>query len=213
MEVTSLTVKLIVLLLPGIFGTFFYEKLSYKKQFDLREYIVSVIIIGFLSYSLLELLYKLCNSICNCTNYKVLFFDLLFNESGKVKLSELFDSTIISLFVGIVFALFYNKGIFYGFFRKMGITNESGKDVWNQLFDNDTRGINAYVYVINKKEDIIYGGEVAEYSPNSNRPELLLENVVVTRATKRDDLLYKLNKVYLRLTDDIVIEIDNKGEK
>ena len=211
MEVSSLTVKLIVLSLPGIFGTFFYEKLSYKKQFDLREYIVSVIIIGFLSYSLLELLYKLCNSICNCTNYKVLFFDLLFNESGKVKLSELFDSTIISLFVGIV--LFYNKGIFYGFFRKMGITNESGKDVWNQLFDNDTRGINAYVYVINKKEDIIYGGEVAEYSPNSNRPELLLENVVVTRATKRGDLLYKLNKVYLRLTDDIVIEIDNKGEK
>ena len=80
MEVSSLTVKLIVLLLPGIFGTFFYEKLSYKKQFDLREYIVSVIIIGFLSYSLLELLYKLCNSICTCTNYKVLFFDLLFNK-------------------------------------------------------------------------------------------------------------------------------------
>lgn len=213
MEVSSLTIKIIVLLLPGIFGTFFYEKLSYKKQFDLREYIVSVIIIGFLSYFLLELWYSVFNSICACTNYKVLFFDLLFNESGKIQLSELLYSTIISLFIGITFALFYNKGIFYNVFRKLKITNESGKDVWNQLFDNDTRGINAYVYVINKKEDIIYGGQVAEYSTNSSKPELLLENVIVTRTTKRDDLLYKLNKVYLKLTDDIVIEVDDRGDK
>lgn len=213
MEVSSLTIKIIVLLLPGIFGTFFYEKLSYKKQFDLREYIVSVIIIGFLSYFLLELWYSVFNSICACANYKVLFFELLFNESGKIQLSELLYSTIISLFIGITFALFYNKGIFYNVFRKLKITNESGKDVWNQLFDNDTRGINAYVYVINKKEDIIYGGQVAEYSTNSSKPELLLENVIVTRTTKRDDLLYKLNKVYLKLTDDIVIEVDDRGDK
>lgn len=53
MEITQLTIKIIVLLLPGIFGTFILEKLYFQEKIENRTFAVSIILIGFVSYFLL----------------------------------------------------------------------------------------------------------------------------------------------------------------
>lgn len=53
MEITQLTIKIIVLLLPGIFGTFILEKLYFQEKIENRTFAVLIILIGFVSYFLL----------------------------------------------------------------------------------------------------------------------------------------------------------------
>lgn len=209
MEITDLTIKLIFLLLPGIFGTFVIEKLIYKEKLELKDYIVSVIMIGFMSYFSLLIVRKISSCVFKTKYTSVEFFKALLNiKTATINLKEVFYAIICSIFIGLISVTLINKGCIYWIFRKCRITNKSGQDVWAEIFDNNTKGINSYVYVVNKKENIVYGGWVKNYSKDSSSPELLLENVVVTKDTKRSKEQRRFHRLYLPIDkENMVIEI------
>ena len=101
MEITELTIKIIILLLPGIFGTFLLEKLYYKEKLELRTFIISVIIIGFSSYFLLYIINNIIGIIINgLKNHKaenIHFFKVLIGKEENIILREVFYSTLIGI--------------------------------------------------------------------------------------------------------------------
>lgn len=219
MEITELTIRIIILLLPGIFGTFFIEKLCYKERLELKNFIISTILIGFISYFLLFLLKNAIEIIkTGLDDYhyiRVKFFDSLVGKEESIYFMEVVYASIIGILFGIFTTYTINKGWFYNFFRdKLHITNSTGQEVWAELFDNNTKGIKSHVYVIDDKNDKVYGGWVSNFSKNSDKPELLLENVVVNCNSDRTQYLYELDKVYIKLDNSkMIIEIPKKEVK
>lgn len=217
MELTELMVRIIILLLPGIFGTFFLDRLHYKESLEQRTYLISVIMIGFTSYFLLFLSKNIIEIFLNgINNYNVVdinFFKALIDKGTNILFGEVLYSTIIGTILGIIIANIINKGYFYNLFRKLKITNSTGQDVWAELFDNNTKGIKEHVFIVDIEADRVYGGWVDNYSKSAQSPELLLSNVIVTTNETRKEL-YELKKMYLKFDKEkMIIEIQNETDE
>lgn len=217
MELTELMIRIIILLLPGIFGTFFLERLHYKESLEQRTYLISVIMIGFTSYFLLFLSKNIIEIFLNgINNYNVVninFFKALIDKDTNILFREVLYSTIIGIILGIIIANIINKGYFYSLFRKLRITNSTGQEVWAELFDNNTKGIKDHVFIIDTEDDRVYGGWVDNYSKSAQAPELLLSDVIVTTNRTREEL-YELKKMYLKFNKEkMIIEIQKETEE
>ena len=209
MEITSLTIKIIVLLLPGIFGMFLIEKLNKQKNTELRQYITDVIMLSFLSYLILHLSMKINNSLCNGSDQELTFFKSLVDNDMPIKFDEVFWSTFISIIVSLIITLIIFKGWFYSLFQKIRLTNSTGKDVWGELFHNNGDSINDYVYLIDVDKNITYGGEVIHYSNDSNNPELVIKNVLI----EKDNMEMRCDRLYYNFNKNIKILVTNKEDE
>lgn len=199
MELSELTVKLIILFLPGIIATSIYQLFGNRNNLDNRSFFVLTIVNGFFSYLLLELITK-----------QDFLFRFLLDTSLQPDFKCVFDSIIISLILGIIEVLLINYGLLYDIARKIKLTTKSGHEtVWDEVFDNQNQGIKNYVYVLNEKSNKLFAGTVKNYSMSkSGKIELLLDAVTVYDAKKRTQELYSINQVYLNLTNTSYIEIE-----
>ena len=207
MEVSELFIRILILLLPGIIGVFLIQSLINKKMETIWLY-VATIIIAFLSYSSLYIVFNIKELILegiNNAKYKnVSFFYALLDSNIIIKYSEVFFACICSFVLSIVIVLFINKGWYYKICQKWNITHKTGNDCWNDLFENNTKGFRGAVYITDYKENLLYGGRVKNYSSDSKKPELLLENVIVYENKKGRKKLYEMDKLYLKLNIDYI---------
>ena len=129
-------------------------------------------------------------------------------------LREVLFSTILGIIIGIFSAYIINNGTFYKIFREIiHITNSTGQDVWGELFDNNTKGIGNFVYVIDDEANRVYGGWVTNYSKHSQEPELLLKNVKVFNNEGREEL-YEVDKMYIKYNKEkMIIELTNTNKE
>ena len=51
MESTELTVRLIILFVPGIIGTFIYGVCRHRQEMNNRDYFINVVLTAFVMYS------------------------------------------------------------------------------------------------------------------------------------------------------------------
>lgn len=212
MEISELTIRIIILLIPGLIGTRIEEISRDKKKMDIREFIVSVLLIGFISYFIFLLLINIKNifmyGIKNFSVEEIYFFKGLVNSDINIKWSEVIGASVISIFLGLITAIMFNKGFLYMLLRKLKITNSSGKDVWLELFDNDTKGLNKYIKIIDEKNDILYYGWVKNYSNDPNHPELILKNVTIAKNSKRTKKIREVKELYIEIEKkNMIIEI------
>lgn len=213
MEISELLVRLLILLLPGILGIFIVQSLINKIIEKIWLYI-STIIIAFLSYANLYILFNIKELFLNGINHaqykKVSFFYALVNNNISIKYSEVFLACLCSIFISIAIVLFINKGWYYKLMNLVNMSHKTGNGCWNDLFENNTEGFHGTVYITDYKNNLLYGGHVKNYSPNSKWPELLLENVRVFSNDDRETELYRMDKLYLKLNDEFIrIEILN----
>lgn len=210
MEVSDLLIRLIILLLPGLISISMIKFLIPRRRFILIDYIIYIVILGFLNYLLLFVVYNIESLICNSPLKKVIFFDALFDQNIAVDIKEILLASVIAIFLGIIIAIIINKGIFYKLFKWLGLTNRTGAvSVWGEIFENKLKGFKKFVYVVDYENDLVYGGQVEKYSYNDdNYLELYLLNVIITKNSKRKKVLRRMPKLYIKLPNDkVVIEI------
>jgi len=205
MELSDLVIRIIILLLPGLICMSLIRLLISKRKIDNREYIIYTIILSFTCYLSLNLITKWLPKI-----NKITFFDALLDTNIAINKYEVFYASIIALVLGIILTIFVNKGLFYWLFRKAKITNRTGAtSVWTEFIDDNGKGFEDYVYVVDFENDIVYGGQVLNYSNDTkDNIELVLLNVIVTTNSNRNKIIREMEKVYLKLpTDKIYIEV------
>lgn len=218
MELSVFTIKIVVLLLPGIFSTFIIENLTNRKKFDIRTFIVSVIMLGFISYFILLVCHVLKDVILvGIKNYSfknISFFESLVSTKKSIRMDEVLYATIISIITGIIIAKNLNNGLIFKIFRKLNITLKTGNDVWNDVFDNNGKSIDKYVYIVDKKYNYVYGGWLEHYSYDPDNKELHLINVLVTRDSNRNRVLRRYDELYITYNNDYMyIEINNENNQ
>lgn len=209
MQFSELTIKLIILFLPGLISASLLQMFGNKRKLDNREFFILVVVNGFISY-LIPCLF--------CRNNT--FFQSLLDTSMIVDYKEVILSSKISVGLGILETYLVNYCLLYKLARLVKLTTKSGQDtVWDETFDNGGKGSSNFIYVRNQETNELYAGSIKNYSMSSNgKKELLLNNVDVYDLNNRRDRLYHLEGIYISINDNknIVIEIGesyNDGKK
>lgn len=219
MEVSQLTIRIVVLLLPGIISMQLYRTLVNKSEIDNRDYFMQLIINSFLSYFILLLIINFNEFIKegykNFTFQHITFFQALIHENINISMQEVLYSCLSSIFIGIMMAFLYNKKIIYSFFKKIKITDKDGpEDVWMHFLNKNGKGITDRIKVILDNK-IIYEGKVVNHSEYASFPELVLEDVNIYELfNPKKENSYHKDEVYLKIDNrNIIIEVgENSNE-
>jgi hypothetical protein len=213
MDISTLTLKIIVLLFPGLIAALIYRRLTVKHK-ERSDYMFTLIGItqGVLSYLIVQALFFVWTFVLNVfsstyTAYEAIhaFKDL--SNGNVIPYGEIMLAGIISIVLGLVTAKISHDNLLNEFARKLGVSNKYGDEnlYSNFLNDKDT----AWIYVRDIPNKLIYFGAVESFSESSDFKELVLNEVTVLNFPDAEEL-YEVKKIYLCLPkDNIIIEQAN----
>ena len=210
MEISQLTIKLIILLIPGGIGAIILERLTVHKTWTSFRFILNSIIIGIFSYLILQIIILVVYylGICVKSNMSLYTKDLTIwdslNENSAIPYLEVIYSSGIGLCIGLILTKIDTKKLLNRFARKYDLSSKYGDENLYSYFLNSEEI--SYVYVRYIKYNLTYLGNVVSFSETDEFKELVLSNVSVY-SYDQSELLYEVGKIYLSLPkDDIIIE-------
>jgi len=209
MGLSSLLIKIIVLILPGIIGWMLFRKLvgwsAKSKWYDFCEIIVFSVII----YGVLGILVKILKYI-GLSDYNVIFFDTILNEETKIICvwPEIFLAGLTAVPIAFLSSYVYTHKVINRLGRYLNVTRRFGdEDVWDCFHNLPQESGYDWVYVRDCKANLIYFGCIVAYSDSGKERELLLKDVDVF-TNSGGERLYKAKMLYLcRDKYDLSIEV------
>lgn len=186
MDISILTIRLVLLFIPGVVGTIINDMLVDVSKKSSSEFITSTILYGVFSYSILYLLQDSCT-----------LFDFISQNGWKFNPEELFFATGIAITVSIIVSLIDNKGCIYKFARWIGLTRKFGEETVFLSMLGETEVLKSYVTVRDIKNNLMYQGIVEKFANRDNNYELYLVDVVVYN-NKTTQEYYRVDKLYIK---------------
>lgn len=224
-EITELTVKLIILFIPGILATLIIDNLVERRTFKNRTFFISSLLLGFLSYFVSNLganiiynLYRLIYLGIKNFSLKIIeldFINSLLNDNKQLNISELVYAVIASIVLAFVFSKIINNAVLHKIARnkKINVSNKfAEEDVWSYLFYNSNKGLKNKIIIRDIKNNLCYKGKIDCHSVDSKEKEILLYDVEIYKNDNTKKSLYKMEKVYFNFNknEDLIIEIDSE---
>lgn len=199
MEVSELTLKLILLLIPGAIACIIFEKLTIHRKWTPFQFVANAIIFGGSSY----LIAQLISGFFSSSNELSAFWMNL--PAKDIPYTTILKGILVAPFIGLLFTLLD----FYRVINKIGgflkISNKYG-DL--NLF---THFLNSpevkELYIRDKESNLTYHGKLHSYSETDSIKEILLYDVDIYDYTSGDKS-YSVRSVYLaKPKDALVIEV------
>lgn len=194
MESTELTVRLIVLFVPGIIGTFIYEICQNRTDMSNRDFIINVVLNAFASYSITYVIFKYI------MGGGTSFLDALLDSSVKISMTEIMIASILSIMMGFLESQIVRETMKIN--RKNNEKNKKVRlSVWDDLFDEND-GFDGHVRIVMNDQKIIYEGYIVKYSASVlGKKELCLKDVVKYDLETGKEL-QRIGGTYLQIRDD-----------
>lgn len=208
MEISALTLKLIILLIPGALGTIVYRRLiiQHKPQSDFMFVIISIMF-GMFSYLILQILnyfFVLLINICKDPNIDYYAIDTFANLSNgnAIPYLEVFWASLFCIFLGFVISKIDHKKTINNIARKWNVSNKYGDENLYSYFLNspDT----TWVYIRDIENSLTYFGNVEMFSETTEYKEIVLRDVTVFNYPDSEEL-YDIDRIYLSLPKDKLI--------
>ncbi len=199
MEIPELTLKLIILLTPGVVSSIIFEKLTIHKKWNSFQFVSNSILFGGVSYLTAQLIFNICRYDSDFEN----FWSNL--PSKEIPFEAVIKAIIASIFIGFICAGLDNFKIINKIGKFLKLTTKYGDENLYSYFLN-ADNVNE-IYFRDISNNITYHGIINSYSETSEFKEIVLRDVKVYDYTT-SDLMYELDKVYLsRPKDQIIIEV------
>jgi hypothetical protein len=217
MALTELTIKIIIIVSPGIITSLIIQYLTIsKKQSDFKFAIVSIVF-GLVNYLVLQFLYWTQQLICvhQEESFRLLrTLEELSAVSNKIYWGEVIIAIILSIVLGFVYSYMDHHKVINKLGWFFNVTNKYGSENAYSYFLN-FRDLD-YVYIRKVSDDLTYRGKVSIFSEKENVREVILEDVTVYRYCD-SEYLYDIDKIYLLLDQNVIIEkpnyIEEDGQK
>ena len=199
MEISELTLKLILLLIPGSIACIIYERLTIHKQWNSFKFITNAILFGAISYVIAQLVFNICRVDLSFQN----FWENL--PTKDIPYFVIVKASIVSIFVGLIATGLDHYKLINRFGKWIGLTNKYGDENLYSYFLN-AKDVEE-VYVRDIENNLTYHGLINSFSENEEIKELVLFDVVVYDYNTSKEL-YKLDKIYLsRSKENLIIEL------
>ena len=208
MEISSVTLRVLLLFFPGVLCAMLVDALTAHRERTPVQFLTHAFALGMGSYLSLALLRDFAAATANRLHLRqpldVTFFDALLNDHTRIEWREIVVAAVVGVVLacGIVAAI--NRRIVARIANVLRITRKTGGlDVWHFTFDS-TEG--KYVIVRDLSQDTGYAGLIEVFSERHEIAELLLGEVEVFR-NSTSTKLYDADLVYLaRDARTLVIE-------
>ena len=205
MEISELTLKLILLLIPGSLACIIYERLTIHKQQTSFKFVTNAILFGAISYLIAGILFNICGT---DESFKS-FWDNL--PTKDIPYSVILKSSLISIFVGLISTGIDHYKLINRFGKWIGLTNKYGDENLYSYFLNAKEVEEVYVRDIENK--LTYHGFVNSFSETDEIKELVLLDVAVYDY-ETSAKLYALDKIYLsKSKENLIIELPYKNNE
>lgn len=199
MEISELTLKLILLLIPGSIACIIYERLTIHKQWNSFKFVTNAILFGALSYLLAQISFSICNP---DESFKSFWENL---PTKEIPYDVIIKASLISIVIGLAATGIDHYKLINRFGKFIHLTNKYGDENLYSFFLN-AKDIEE-VYVRDIKNNLTYHGLISSFAENDEIKELVLLDVVVYEYETSKEL-YKLNRIYLSMSkDNIIIEL------
>ncbi len=208
-DMTELTLKLIIILIPGAICSIILEKLTIHKPLTPFKFIVNSIMLGAIVYLLIQVYYYIPYSIdsfkCKVgADLHVLKVWENMSDTKVIPYNEIILATFLAIFLGYFGAWIDRKKVIYNIAKRLGASLKYGDENLYTYFLNADEIEEVYIRDI--PNNLTYHGVVVAYSETDEIKEIVLSDVTVYRY-KDSVKLYDIDKVYLsRPKDDLIIE-------
>lgn len=210
MEISTLTIKIIIILIPGLISYIIYKRITVRnsKKTDFQS-VINSILLGFITYVILQIgNLALCFS-ANCLGGNYVYPLEIFKTIGKESIP--YDEVIYATLIGIILAYFLAFMDSNNWINKTAIFIKASSK-WNDdnlytiyLNNNGTD----WVYIRDIKNNLTYSGLVSIFSEKENQKEIVLNDVTVY-SYPESVLLYSVPSIYLNFcNENIIIEQAN----
>ena len=200
---TELTLKLVIIFIPGAIATLIFGKLILHKEWTNFRFVLISVIFGLFSYLFLQLIILLINLFLENEINDLTLWNTL-SDVKSIPYKEVLFSSIISIILAFIVSLMENKKWIYKLARLLKISNKYGEENLYSRFLNDPN--TDYIYLRDIKNNLTYHGWVKSFSESTDVTEIRLSEVTVYTYSESDHL-YDIDEVYLSLNkSEIIIE-------
>lgn len=202
MEISELTLKLIIILIPGAIASRIYQKVTIHEKWTSFQFIANSILFGGVSYLITELFIHLCYG-----DERLLSFwnDL---PSTDIPYDIVLKTCLTGVLIGLSVSALDHFKLLNWFAKRIKISNKYGDE---NLYSHFLNAKNVQeVYVRDIENNTTYHGVVDSFSETDDTCELVLWDVAVY-SNDPYELNNELDKVYLsRPKSSITIELPIK---
>jgi hypothetical protein len=212
MELSNDLIKIIFLLFPGIVSMTLLEMMITHKKIDFNRYMLNIIVLSIMSYSILYWLSNFYHVMCDSQGQKPTFvlMDFLLSNNYLSTLT-LLKATVIGIVMSLMLSFAINRKYINKLGQKLRITKKYGDEsVWNYFHNKDE---SRWVTIRDKINDLMYVGWIEVFSEdNLEYDELVLRDVVVYKNSTAEKQ-YTVDEIYIcRKREELSIEIFNYEE-
>ncbi len=208
MQIDKFIYDLFILLIPGSISFFIFNKLAITRRENKNSFSFKEIFIIFFSSLLCCIIYDTFICIINKLFKKSFIYttsNLL--EDKSYSITQLLILIIIAIVFGFIISKIETNKIIYKIAKKLKISNHYGDDdVWTFVCNSPDVD---WIFVRDYKNNLVYYGNLEQYSDPGDKRELLLSNVSVYK-NDTAKFCYDINKLYISMNEeDFTIEIPN----
>jgi hypothetical protein len=211
MQISDLTIRLIILIIPGIVVTLIVDTLTTHREWSPFRFSIYSIVLGVASYLFDQLflyLWRLLTLlfISFPITPSLTFWSSLFDNKIPISINEVILTCLFSsLFLGFLITFIINHQFLYKIAVKLKVSDVYGEE---ELFTHFIRADDVkWVWVRCKTASLTYAGYIKHFAENEKLQEIELGDVTVYNSEDSCEL-YKLSKIYLASPPgDFTIEI------
>ncbi len=203
MEISELTIRLLLLFFPGIIAAYIVDHLTIHKDRDFKVFLLNAFVLGLSSHFVLYIIVGANNFLVRLWHleptWKISFLTFLTDDKTKINFHEVFWATVISVVISLLLSLVINYGLATKICRFFKITNKSGAlDVWQYVFGSKEV---EWVLIRDSSKDLMYEGWIEAFSDSFEYNEIFLREVIVYRYSDSSEV-YRVDGLYLTFKKD-----------
>lgn len=210
---SELTIKLIIILVPGAIATLIFGKLILHKEWNSFNFVLYSILFGIFSYLTLQLIINGINFFRINKLPELTIWSSL-NDASFIPYKEVVFASIISIVLAFIATMIENRKVINRVARLLRISSKFGDENLFSMFLN-SKDVE-FVYLRDIKNQLTYHGWVKSFSENDNISEIRLCDVAVYNYSD-SEFLYEVEEIYLSLNkQEVIIElakIEYDGQK
>jgi hypothetical protein len=198
MELSVLTLRVVLLFFPGVLCALIVHALTIQRERTTPQFLTSAFVYGVSTYLLLAGLRAGAAALANESGWpvppRVTFFAALTNERARIAWGEIGLSAVVALILALLVSAAANHNLLHRIAERLGISRRFGEpDVWSHFLNSPEI---RWIAVRNLSADVVYEGWVEAFSDTGQSPEIVLRDVNVYRNSSGTKL-YDRSRVYL----------------
>lgn len=216
----ELSIKVIMLLFPGIVTTMFLDKFTEHKPWGNYIYSLFIIFYGILAYFNLQLIQFVCQFLHvgadNWKDYQVVLlasWKFVYNvsQNNEIPYSEIMWAGVVALGNAMIFCRLEKTEVLSRFLQRYGITDKYGNYSTFVLMSKRYEG--KYIDAIFYNQNLMYRGIIDSINEKENEYELIFEDVTLYRIEDSGNLkpISKMDHVCLACSyKDLILQSPNR---